>query len=165
MLVVSGDLTLALVKIHDDDVAQVENGAENAKNALLLLRAKSEQRERAAKLLKSLRVVDTLDDCVTALVGEAVRLARVQLQLLQVGAAVARRAQLVKDVVVALARRLEHDARLLQQVGAHAGALDVVPLVEVDLDELAEATAVVVSRCFCVANRLKNIFNSYKDNY
>jgi hypothetical protein len=32
-----------------------------------------------------------------------------------------------------------------------------MPLVKVDLDELAEATAVVVARCFCIANRLQKI--------
>ena len=46
-------------------------------------------------------------------------------------------AELVEDVVVALVGRLEHDPRLLQQVGPHVGRRDVVRLVEVDLDELA----------------------------
>ena len=41
--------------------------------------------------------------------------------------------------------------RLLQQVGAYAGPADVVALVEVDLDELAKAAAVVVADRLCVA--------------
>ena len=64
------------------------------------------------------------------------------------------RAQLIEDVVVALLLGLEDDARLLQQVGLHAGAHDVVLAVEVDLDVLAEAAAVVVARCFGVAEGL-----------
>ncbi len=66
-------------------------------------------------------------------------------------------AQLVEDVVVSLLRRLEDDARLLEQVRAHVGAHDRVALAEADLQIFAEATAVVVPRRFGVANGLQNM--------
>lgn len=51
---------------------------------------------------------------------------------------VPRGTQLVENVVVAFARRLENNSRLLKQVSPHTGALNVVLPVEVDLNELAE---------------------------
>ena len=42
-------------------------------------------------------------------------------------------------MIVALHLRLEDDARLLQEVGAHVRADDLVLRVELDLDVLAEA--------------------------
>ena len=41
-----------------------------------------------------------------------------------------------------------------EQVGLHAGAHNVMSAVKVDLNKLAESTAVVVARGLCVAERL-----------
>ena len=49
---------------------------------------------------------------------------------------------------------LEDNPGLLQEVGPHVGADDVEVLVEVDLDVLAEAGAVVVPRRLGVADGL-----------
>ncbi len=57
----------------------------------------------------------------------------------------------VKDVVVALAGVLRHDARLLQQILFDVGALDGAVLVEADVDVLAEARRVVVAHRLGVA--------------
>ena len=55
-------------------------------------------------------------------------------------------AYLVEDMVVALPMQLVRDTRLLQQVGLNQSTTDTLALVEVDLNELAKATAVVVSK-------------------
>jgi len=52
--------------------------------------------------------------------------------------------QLVENVIVALVGRLEHNSRLLQQIGAHMRTDDAVGGVEIDLDVLAEPGTVIV---------------------
>jgi hypothetical protein len=51
----------------------------------------------------------------------------------------------VKDVVVALIVGLVDDARFFEQVLLDASALDDAPVVEVNVDVLAEAARVVVT--------------------
>ena len=65
------------------------------------------------------------------------------------------RHQLVEDVVVTLARRLRHDARLLKQVDVDARARHLVFRVELDLDELAKSGRVVVPQRARVAEGLE----------
>lgn len=49
-----------------------------------------------------------------------------------------------------------HHSAFLQQVGPDACSTDVVGLVEVDLNQLAKAAAVVVAQRLGIAKRLKN---------
>ena len=65
-------------------------------------------------------------------------------------------AQLIKDVIVSLVRGLEHNARFLQEVRAHVRTNDVVIAVEIDLQVLAKATAVVITYRLRVTKRLGN---------
>lgn len=60
-------------------------------------------------------------------------------------------------MVVSLALLLEDHARLLENVGRVGRADDRVGrLAEPDLDELAKATAVVITQCLGIAPSLKN---------
>ena len=61
------------------------------------------------------------------------------------------RAEAVEDVVGAFAVRGRHDAAFLEQVGAYPRAEHRAVDAEVDVDELAEPRAVVVSLRLCVA--------------
>ena len=63
--------------------------------------------------------------------------------------------QLIEEVVVALLLALRDDAGLFEQVVRDEAAGHRQTLTEVDLDELAEARAVVVPRRFGVAERLQ----------
>ena len=70
--------------------------------------------------------------------------------------------KLVKYVVVAFFRALRTDARFLQQIMGNMTADDArrgitaAAAAEVDLDELAEATGIIVAYGFGVAERLQN---------
>lgn len=73
-----------------------------------------------------------------------------------------RSANLIEDVVVSLAPGLEDDPGLLQEIGSHGSSNDVEVTAEVDLDELAEAGAVVIPSSLCVSDGLNiNIFHYY----
>jgi hypothetical protein len=64
-------------------------------------------------------------------------------------------AQSVKYVIVALLLALHAYARLLEQVMRDKAARDLVLIVEVQLNEFSETTAIVVPRGFCIAKRLQ----------
>lgn len=55
-------------------------------------------------------------------------------------------AYLIKDVVVSLADALRYDSRLFQQEIHDLGANNLAVVIELDLDELAEATRVVIAQ-------------------
>lgn len=53
---------------------------------------------------------------------------------------------LVEDMVVPLRMQLMRHSRLLQQVSLDQGPTDILTLAEVDLNQLAKATAIVVAQ-------------------
>mmetsp|Transcript_21248 Transcript_21248/g.82449 ORF Transcript_21248/g.82449 Transcript_21248/m.82449 type:complete len:356 (-) Transcript_21248:194-1261(-) len=137
------------------DVSEVQHRGKHAEHLVLEIRAHVEQGECLPELGEGLGLVDALDVVAAAHVDVAVVLSGTEgvLGLLLLGHAVR---HLVKDVEVALSLGLEDEARLLQQVAAHARSDDVVILVELDLDELAEAGGVVVATSLGVTHRLQH---------
>ena len=61
---------------------------------------------------------------------------------------------LIEDMVVSLRMQLMRHSRLLQQVSLDEGTTDVLTLAEVDLNQLAKATAIVVAQGSGVAEGL-----------
>ena len=61
---------------------------------------------------------------------------------------------LVEDMVVPLRMQLMRHSRLLQQVSLDESPTDVLTLAEVDLNQLAKATAIVVAQRSGIAERL-----------
>ena len=61
---------------------------------------------------------------------------------------------MVEDVVIPLLVGLVDYPGLLEQVGPHGGADDVVGVVEADFDVFAEARGIVVSRRLRISDRL-----------
>ena len=120
----------------------------------LLFFRESEQVQRFDRFLEIGQIVDAGDDGAVALTRVMKLFLVAQFQVAhrrQAGSST----QLIEDVVVSFAGRLEHDARLFQQVGAHSGALDGVLVVETQFAVFAETGTVVVARRFRIAYRLQ----------
>ncbi len=65
-------------------------------------------------------------------------------------------AELVKNVVVSLVQTLASHTCPFEEIMRDVSAYDLASAVKVDLDKLAEARAVIVSRGLGVAERLKD---------
>ena len=61
---------------------------------------------------------------------------------------------LIEDMVITLRMELMGHSRLLQQVSLDQGTTDVLTLAEVDLNQLAKATTVVVAQGSGIAEGL-----------
>jgi len=99
------------------DVAQVQDGGQDAEHGSLLLVADAAGGHGGLSVLELLGVAHTLDHVAAALVQVLVLLRALEVQ----GRSLSRRhtsEQLVEDVEVALARRLANNARLFEQVCA-----------------------------------------------
>jgi len=125
-------------------------------HVLVLLGAEAQLVKHLQQLLKHLLVVQALHRGAARLRRVPVVLRPTQrVPLPQVGGHAGQRDE-VKDVVVALLGRLEHDAALLQQVVDDLAAADLRPAVEVHLHPLAEPRRVVVPQRLGVAERLQD---------
>lgn len=139
------------------DVTEVENTGDNAEHLLLHFGRELEDVHGVLHVFEVLVVRDSVDAGHAALAGVVEQLGGLQLQL-RGEARVSLRGgeQLVEDVVVSLALRLEHHTGLLEEVVDDTTSDDGSLLVEVHRDELSETRRVVISQGLGVSESLED---------
>ena len=124
------------------DVAQMQNGGQNAKDRILLLIGEAEHLKRTKQKREVLCIVLALDLFKASLIQVEVLVGALQTVLLLFDLSEAGE-YLVEHVEHALVRQLTDYSRLLEQVVFDVGTDDQIVL-EVNLQVLSEATRVVV---------------------
>ena len=137
--------------IDEFDVAQPQHRGDDPENLPLRHRVDAHRVQRVAQHVALAFIVHAVDVHDAGL-GEVLKLERIARDG-ELGSflVVRARAEAVEDVVGAFAVCGRHDAAFLEQVGAYPRAYHRAVDAEVDVDELAEPRAVVVSLRLCVA--------------